>query len=322
MLGLTEDSRDAVRLARSASEALGHDHVGTRHLLLGLVERDGLAATVLRSFGLDLDEVRERVRSVPSAHEEPNHPNDPGPRPVTKPAVIALAYGQQEAQVLGTGLADTEHVLLGLIRVATSHHDCGFARTVNFYDRLRIRNEILRLAARAPDPAHVARRKAIVSAPAGEFEAYAVGLLCDALKRMPADDASAIQRMTMRFDFEQDDRAQPVIEVRWNAAHDIEQAHGLDGHAVRIPPAGACAPQGRVLRRRWVQAVSGHAQASAAAGQAERADEVERALRVLGLRLGTLLHDTDVLWDVVGHSISTLVPGPSSPRDAHTASTE
>lgn len=69
---------------------------------------------------------------------------------------------------LGEELADTEHVLLGLVRVAHEHHDCGFARIVGVYDRLRIRNEVLRLVARPPDPAEVARRKAKASAPPGE----------------------------------------------------------------------------------------------------------------------------------------------------------
>jgi ATP-dependent Clp protease ATP-binding subunit ClpC len=92
---LTDRSQDALRLAKSESEAMGHDHVGTRHLLLGLLtEQGGVAASVLRSFGFEVEDVRERARTVRSAPEEPN-PGASGPSRITQPAVIAmLSYGQ------------------------------------------------------------------------------------------------------------------------------------------------------------------------------------------------------------------------------------
>lgn len=55
---LTERSQDALRLAKSESEAMGHDHVGTRHLLVGLLaEQGGVAGSVLRSFGFEVEDV-------------------------------------------------------------------------------------------------------------------------------------------------------------------------------------------------------------------------------------------------------------------------
>jgi hypothetical protein len=315
---LTERSKDALRLAESESEAMGHDHVGTRHLLLGLLAgQGGIAASVLRSFGLEVDDVRERARTLRSAHEEPN-PGASGPSPITRPAVLALmSYGLQEALILGEELADTEHVLLGLIRVAHTHHDCGFARIVGFYDRVRIRNEILRLVARPPDPAEVARRKAKASPPAGEFEAYAVKVLCGALENMPAGDASAIDHVKMTVRFDQQDPAQPVIEVEWKGADDGERAQSLDAHTVRIPPSRAGAQRGMDLRRRWVEEVSRSTQRVGGVDLTGREGDIERAVMALAHRLNRHLHDSDVLWDVIGHSIAAVFPAPLH-RDAET----
>jgi hypothetical protein len=220
--------------------------------------------------------------------------------------------------ILGTKLADPEHVLLGLIRVAqTSHPDCGFARIVGFDDRLRIRNEVLRLVARPPDPAEVARRKPMARAAPTEFESYAVNLLCDALNRMPAGGAAAITQMTMQFSFVQDDPTQPVIEVGWNTAVNGETAHRLDNYAVRIPASGADAQRGLELRRRWLDELPRHPPMAGG----DDPTETERALTRLGARLNRLLHDGDVLWDTVGHSIAALLAPPSHhdapPRRRH-----
>jgi hypothetical protein len=230
-----------------------------------------------------------------------------------------LSYGQQEAMFLGEELADTEHVLLGLVRVAHEHHDCGFARIVGFHDRLRIRNEILRLVARPPDPADVVRRKAKAAVPAGEFEIYAVKLLCDALENIPAGEASAISHMRMRFSFDEQDSAQPVIEVEWKVAEDGERAENLGDYMVRIPPSRAGAQRGMVLRRRWVEGVSRSTQKVGGVDLTGREGEIERVLMALAHSVNSHLHDSDVLWDVVGHSIGAVFPAPSH-RDAETGS--
>jgi ATP-dependent Clp protease ATP-binding subunit ClpC len=58
-------AKEALRLAVRESVQLGHRHIGTEHLLLGLCrEGDGVAAQVLAGLGADLDQVRERVSRV------------------------------------------------------------------------------------------------------------------------------------------------------------------------------------------------------------------------------------------------------------------
>ena len=52
-------------LAQEESRLLGHDHIGTEHLLLGLVaDREGIAAGVLTELGIDLGTARSEVEEV------------------------------------------------------------------------------------------------------------------------------------------------------------------------------------------------------------------------------------------------------------------
>ena len=55
-------AKKILELALRECVALGHNHIGTEHLLLALIrEKKGVAATVLRSWGVDLDRAREAV---------------------------------------------------------------------------------------------------------------------------------------------------------------------------------------------------------------------------------------------------------------------
>jgi ATP-dependent Clp protease ATP-binding subunit ClpC len=61
-IGLTPRSKKVIELAVDESRLLSHHYVGTEHLLLGLLrEGEGIGAGVLESFGLNLQEVRERT---------------------------------------------------------------------------------------------------------------------------------------------------------------------------------------------------------------------------------------------------------------------
>ena len=58
--GFTERARQVVVYAQEEVRGLGHDHIGTEHILLGLVrEYDGVASRIL----LDLDVEPERIRN-------------------------------------------------------------------------------------------------------------------------------------------------------------------------------------------------------------------------------------------------------------------
>jgi len=58
----TDRARRVMLLAEEEARRLNHDHVGTEHILLGLVlEGEGVAARALESLGISLQAVREQV---------------------------------------------------------------------------------------------------------------------------------------------------------------------------------------------------------------------------------------------------------------------
>jgi hypothetical protein len=67
-VGLTPRAKRVMELAIDEARGLGHNHIGTEHLLLGLVrEGEGIAAGVLESLGVNLDRARHEVLRVISA---------------------------------------------------------------------------------------------------------------------------------------------------------------------------------------------------------------------------------------------------------------
>ena len=61
----TDKARHTVVLAQEEARALRHDHIGTEHLLLGLLrESDGAGASALTSLGIGLEAARDRVAAA------------------------------------------------------------------------------------------------------------------------------------------------------------------------------------------------------------------------------------------------------------------
>ena len=110
----TEGARQVVVLAQDEARLLGHGHVGTEHLLLGLVrEREGVAARVLAAFDMTEESVRAKVATI----VDPGERSSAGAVPFTPSATAALDRAWNEALALGHACVDTHHVLLGLVRV-------------------------------------------------------------------------------------------------------------------------------------------------------------------------------------------------------------
>ena len=72
MVGLTPRAKKVIELAVDEAKRLGHRYIGTEHLLLGLIrEGDGVAAGVLESLGVGLEQARAQVVqpfTAPAAH--------------------------------------------------------------------------------------------------------------------------------------------------------------------------------------------------------------------------------------------------------------
>ncbi len=71
----TGRARRVVVLAHEEARMLGHNYVGTEHLLLGLIrEGDGVAAQVLVASGVDLNRARQQVIQLLHDRREPDAP--------------------------------------------------------------------------------------------------------------------------------------------------------------------------------------------------------------------------------------------------------
>jgi ATP-dependent Clp protease ATP-binding subunit ClpA len=109
----TDRARQAVVLAQEEARLLGHGHIGTEHLLLGLLhEGQGVAAIALRRLGIGLESIREDVDGLIGRADD----SPPGHIPFTARAKKVLELSLREALALGHNYIGTEHILLGVVR--------------------------------------------------------------------------------------------------------------------------------------------------------------------------------------------------------------
>jgi ATP-dependent Clp protease ATP-binding subunit ClpC len=109
------DAQKVIQLSSEEAKRLGHDHVRTEHLLLGLIKQEGLASKVLQSLGVDLVNLFSDLESL-IGHGE-GSPEKIVLSPRAK-KVLELAYNA--ARELGFNYVGPEHLLLGIIREGES----------------------------------------------------------------------------------------------------------------------------------------------------------------------------------------------------------
>jgi ATP-dependent Clp protease ATP-binding subunit ClpC len=136
----TERARQVVVLAQDEARALKHNYNGTEHILLGLLrEEEGLAARVLESLDITVEEVRAQVARIVGQGDAVTT----GHIPFTPRAKKVLELALREALSLGHNYIGTEHILLGLVR----ENEGVAARILLDFDAdaEKIRNEIIRM---------------------------------------------------------------------------------------------------------------------------------------------------------------------------------
>ena len=100
-VGLTPRAKRVIELAIDEARRLGHNYIGTEHLLLGLVrEGEGIAAGVLESLGVNLDKVRHEVIRVLSQSSSTG-PTQETKRASKTPTVDQLGINLTEAARAG-----------------------------------------------------------------------------------------------------------------------------------------------------------------------------------------------------------------------------
>lgn len=114
---LTERAREAITNAAEAALSLGHNYVGTEHLLMGLIrEGEGVAGKILEANGITEEKVEEKIIALVGAGE-PIPMGQPEATPRTK-RVFENSY--VEARRLGHNYIGTEHLLIAQLREGES----------------------------------------------------------------------------------------------------------------------------------------------------------------------------------------------------------
>ncbi|MDI3281247.1 MAG: AAA family ATPase, partial [Bacillota bacterium] len=116
----TEEARRVLRAARREAEELGHDYIGTEHILLGVAQEGGAAAKVLAELGVKPEAIHEAIQRV-AGRGEKGRRKEPTMTPNAK-RMLEAAW--EEARRLRDNYVGPEHLLLAL----TEEEESGAGR--------------------------------------------------------------------------------------------------------------------------------------------------------------------------------------------------
>jgi ATP-dependent Clp protease ATP-binding subunit ClpC len=108
--------KEVISLSREEALRLGHDYIGTEHLLLGMIrEGEGVAISLLKKLGVSLDELRLSVDQATKGTAISNVKNLAN-IPLTRQSEKVLKITYLEAKIFKSQLIGTEHLLLSILR--------------------------------------------------------------------------------------------------------------------------------------------------------------------------------------------------------------
>ncbi|WP_017186389.1 ATP-dependent protease ATP-binding subunit ClpC [Alkalibacillus haloalkaliphilus] len=108
----TERAQKVLALSQEEAVRLGHNNIGTEHILLGLIkEGDGIAAKALKSLNVTVEQIQEEVEQLIGTGQSNQQTIHYTPR-----AKKVIELSMDEARKLNHSYVGTEHILLGLIR--------------------------------------------------------------------------------------------------------------------------------------------------------------------------------------------------------------
>lgn len=110
----TSRVQKVIRYSKEEAMRLGHDYIGTEHLLLGILkEGEGIAVKILKNLNIDLEKLKQRI-------EEASGPAGGmmtlGNLPLSKRAEKVLKITYLEAKNFKSDIIGTEHLLLSLLK--------------------------------------------------------------------------------------------------------------------------------------------------------------------------------------------------------------
>ena len=109
---LTDRAERVVAHAQEEAGRLGHNYIGTEHLLLGVLREQGSrGADVLASNGVSLSAARKQLEVIVGRGSAAPG----GPIPFTPRTKKVLEIAVRHARAMGQDRADTEHLILGIL---------------------------------------------------------------------------------------------------------------------------------------------------------------------------------------------------------------
>lgn len=108
--------KDVISFSREEALRLGHEYIGTEHLLLGIIrEGEGTALKILESLGVNIQGLRKDIESATNTGK-PVKKSNLGNIPLIKQAEKALKITYLEAKVFKSPTIGTEHLLLAILK--------------------------------------------------------------------------------------------------------------------------------------------------------------------------------------------------------------
>jgi ATP-dependent Clp protease ATP-binding subunit ClpC len=107
--------KEVIQYSREEAIRLGHDYIGTEHLLLGIIrEGEGTAVTTLKNLEIDVIRLKKSIEDTIKGTA--TSVSNLGNIPLTKQAEKALKITYLEAKIFKTETIGTEHLLLSILR--------------------------------------------------------------------------------------------------------------------------------------------------------------------------------------------------------------
>jgi len=108
--------KEVISLSREEAIRLGHDYIGTEHLLLGMIrEGEGTALALLKKLGVATDELKFALEQATRNTAQPGT-SITGSIPLTKQTEKVLKITYLEAKIFKSEIIGTEHLLLSILR--------------------------------------------------------------------------------------------------------------------------------------------------------------------------------------------------------------
>ncbi|PRY11624.1 ATP-dependent Clp protease ATP-binding subunit ClpC [Pontibacter ummariensis] len=108
--------KEVISLSREEAIRLGHDYIGTEHLVLGMIrEGEGTAIALLKKLGVSIDELKYALEQA-TRNTATQSSNITGSIPLTKQTEKVLKITYLEAKIFKSDIIGTEHLLLSILR--------------------------------------------------------------------------------------------------------------------------------------------------------------------------------------------------------------